>query len=225
MATMSQKSPLLQPAESVPWVLLADSRDGVDAPYSAASRCHSVVVVKSATLRERTSAMQISTIGIDLAKTVFQIHGVDAEGKTVIRKRLRRAEMLSFLAGLEPCLIGMEACATANYWARELARFGHSVKLMPPAYVKPYVKRGKNDTTDAEAICEAVTRPNMRFVPVKCRPASCSYASSHAGALDPAADDAGKRVSGASCRVRDRGRARHQTCARTDRERFRRGYL
>jgi len=111
--------------------------------------------------------MQISTIGIDLAKTVFQIHGVDAEGKTVIRKRLRRAEMLSFLAGLEPCLIGMEACATAHYWARELARFGHSVKLMPPAYVKPYVKRGKNDTTDAEAICEAVTRPNMRFVPVK----------------------------------------------------------
>ena len=89
------------------------------------------------------------------------------DGATVIRKRLRRAEVLSFFAGLEPCLIGMEACATSHYWARELAKFGHTVKLMPPAYVKPYVKRGKNDATDAEAICEAVTRPNMRFVPVK----------------------------------------------------------
>jgi transposase len=111
--------------------------------------------------------MQITTIGIDLAKTVFQIQAVDADGATVIRKRLRRAEVLSFFAGLEPCLIGMEACATSHYWARELTKFGHTVKLMPPAYVKPYVKRGKNDATDAEAICEAVTRPNMRFVPVK----------------------------------------------------------
>jgi transposase len=85
----------------------------------------------------------------------------------VVRKRLRRSEVLSFVSGLEPCLIGMEACATSHYWARELAKFGHTVKLMPPAYVKPYVKRGKNDATDAEAICEAVTRPNMRFVPVK----------------------------------------------------------
>ena len=111
--------------------------------------------------------MQITTIGIDLAKTVFQVHAVDADGATVIRKRLRRAEVLSFVSGLEPCLIGMEACATSHYWARELAKFGHTVKLMPPAYVKPYVKRGKNDATDVEAICEAVTRPNMRFVPVK----------------------------------------------------------
>jgi transposase len=111
--------------------------------------------------------MQITTIGIDLSKTVFQIHAVDADGKTVVRKRLRRAEVLSFFAGLEPCLIGMEACATSHYWARELTKFGHTVKLMPPAYVKPYVKRGKNDATDAEAICEAVSRPNMRFVPVK----------------------------------------------------------
>ena len=111
--------------------------------------------------------MQITTIGIDIAKTVFQLHAVDANGATVIRKRLRRAEVLSFFAGLEPCLIGMEACATSHYWARELAKFGHTVKLMPPAYVKPYVKRGKNDATDAEAICEAVSRPNMRFVPVK----------------------------------------------------------
>src|SRR5580693_3634154 len=100
--------------------------------------------------------MQVTPIGIDLAKTVFQVHAVDADGATVIRKRLRRAEVLSFLAGLEPCLIGMEACATSHYWARELTKFGHTVKLMPPAYVKPYVKRGKNDATDAEAICEAV---------------------------------------------------------------------
>ena len=111
--------------------------------------------------------MQITTIGIDLAKTVFQLHAVDADGATVVRKRLRRAEVLSFVSGLEPCLIGMEACATSHYWARELTKFGHTVKLMPPVYVKPYVKRGKNDATDAEAICEAVSRPNMRFVPVK----------------------------------------------------------
>jgi transposase len=111
--------------------------------------------------------MQISTTGIDLAKTVFQIHAVDADGNTVVRKRLRRVEVLSFVSGLEPCLIGMEACATSHYWACELAKFGHTVKLMPPAYVKPYVKRGKNDAADAEAICEAVRGPNMRFVPVK----------------------------------------------------------
>jgi transposase len=111
--------------------------------------------------------MQITTIGFDLGKTVFQVHAVDADGVTVIRKRLRRAEVLSFFAGLEPCLIGMEACATSHYWGRELTKFGHTVKLMPPAYVKPYVKRGKNDATDAEAICEAASRPNMRFVPVK----------------------------------------------------------
>src|SRR6202047_3006302 len=111
--------------------------------------------------------MQITTIGIDLAKTVFQVHAVDADGATVVRKRLRRSEVLSFVSGLEPCLIGMEACATSHYWGRELAKFGHTVKLMPPAYVKPYVKRGKSDAADAEAICEAVTRPNMRFVPVK----------------------------------------------------------
>src|SRR6266550_2281049 len=111
--------------------------------------------------------MQITTIGVDLAKTAFQLHAVDANGATVVRKRLRRAEVLSFFAGFEPCVIGMEACATSHYWARELAKFGHTVKLMPPAYVKPYVKRGKNEATDTEAICEAVARPNMRFVSVK----------------------------------------------------------
>ena len=111
--------------------------------------------------------MQVTTIGLDLAKHVFQVHGVNAIGQVVVRKRLRRAEVLAFFAALPPCLIGMEACATAHHWARELIKLGHTVKLMPPAYVKPYVRRGKNDATDAAAICEAVTRPSMRFVPVK----------------------------------------------------------
>ena len=111
--------------------------------------------------------MQITTIGLDLAKHWFQVHGVDANGQVVIRRKLRRGEVLAFFQSLTPCLVGMEACATAHYWARELSALGHTVKLMPPAYVKAYVKRNKNDAADAEAICEAVTRPTMRFVPVK----------------------------------------------------------
>ena len=110
---------------------------------------------------------EVSTIGLDLAKTVFQLHGVDAAGNVIIRKKLRRGAMLHFLRSLSPCLIGMEACPTAHYWAREIGALGHEVRLIPPAYVKPYVKRQKNDAADAEAICEAVTRPSMRFVPVK----------------------------------------------------------
>jgi transposase len=111
--------------------------------------------------------MHITTIGLDLAKHWFQIHGVNAAGKVVARRRLRRTEVVAFLRKQEPCLVGMEACATAHHWARELIALGHEVKLMPPAYVKAYVKRNKNDAADAEAICEAVTRPSMRFVPVK----------------------------------------------------------
>lgn len=111
--------------------------------------------------------MKITTIGVDLAKEVFQIHGVDAHGKAVLRKQLRRNEMAKFFAKLEPCLIGMEACGSAHYWARKLSEFGHTVKLMAPQFVKPYVKTNKNDVADAEAICEAVNRPNMRFVPIK----------------------------------------------------------
>jgi transposase len=111
--------------------------------------------------------MQVITIGVDLAKNLFQVHGVDSEGNAVIRKKLGRASLLSFFSKLPPCVVGMEACATAHYWARELRAFGHEVKLMPPSYVKPYIKRGKNDAADAEAICEAVTRPTMRFVPIK----------------------------------------------------------
>ncbi len=111
--------------------------------------------------------MKVTTIGIDLAKSVFQIHGVDERGKAVLRKSLKRAEVLKFFANLPPCLIGSEACASAHHWARQLIALGHEVKLMAPQFVKPYVKTNKNDRNDAEAICEAVARPNMRFVPVK----------------------------------------------------------
>ena len=111
--------------------------------------------------------MKITTIGVDLAKSVFQVHGVDERGKAVLRKQLKRKDMLSFFANLEPCVIGMEACGSAHHWARELTKLGHTVRLMAPQFVKPYVKSNKSDRNDAEAICEAVGRPNMRFVPVK----------------------------------------------------------
>jgi transposase len=109
----------------------------------------------------------ITTIGLDIAKSVFQVHGVDADGNIVIRRQVKRRYVLAFFQKLPPCLVGIEACASSHYWSRELQALGHTVRLMPPAYVKPYVKRHKNDSTDAEAICEAVTRPNMRFVATK----------------------------------------------------------
>jgi transposase len=111
--------------------------------------------------------MQITTIGLDIAKNVFQVHGIDANEKVVARKQLRRGQVIAFFKALSPCLIGIEACATAHYWARELAKLGHEVRLMPAKDVKAYVKRNKNDAADAEAICEAVRRPTMRFVRVK----------------------------------------------------------
>ena len=109
----------------------------------------------------------ITTIGLDLAKNVFQVHAVDEMGSVVMRKRLRRSQVLAFFAEIPPCLVGLEACATAHYWARELIALGHEARLMPPNYVKAYVKRNKHDVADAEAICEAVRRPSMRFVPIK----------------------------------------------------------
>jgi transposase len=111
--------------------------------------------------------MKITTIGLDLAKALFQVHGVDERGKVVARKQLKRAEMKVYFANLEPCLIGMEACGSSHHWARKLKGYGHTVKLMAPQFVKPYVKTNKNDMADAEAICEAVSRPNMRFVAIK----------------------------------------------------------
>src|SRR5271154_4632257 len=116
----------------------------------------------------RSQVMQtITTIGLDIAKSVFQVHGVDNDGKVVIRRQLKRRYVLAFFEKLQPCLVGIEACASSHHWSRELQVLGHTVRLMPPAYVKPYVKRQKNDAADAEAICEGVTRPNMRFVPTK----------------------------------------------------------
>jgi transposase len=109
----------------------------------------------------------VTTVGLDIAKSVFQVHGVDAAGKVIIRRQLKRRYVLLFFEKLQPCLVGIEACASSHYWSRELKARGHTVRLMPPAYVKPYVKRQKNDAADAEAICEAVTRSNMRFVETK----------------------------------------------------------
>jgi transposase len=109
----------------------------------------------------------VTAIGLDIAKSMFQVHGIDATGQLVIRRQLKRRYVLTFFEKLRPCLVGIEACATSHYWARELQALGHRVRLMPPAYVRPYVKRQKNDATDAEAICEAVARPNMRFVEIK----------------------------------------------------------
>jgi transposase len=113
--------------------------------------------------------MEVTTIGLDLAKNIFQVHGVDATGEVVVRKTLRRSQVLPFFSKVAPCLVGMEACGTSHHWAREIAELGHQVRLMPANYVKPYVKRGKNDANDAAAICEAVTRSSMRFVTVKSR--------------------------------------------------------
>jgi transposase len=125
------------------------------------------VVVINDHEQEEPSVMNVSTVGLDLAKNVFQVHAINEAGEVIVRKALRRRQVMPFFSRLEPCLIGMEACGTSHFWAREIAALGHEVKLMPPAYVKPYVKRGKTDAGDAAAICEAVTRPTMRFVAAK----------------------------------------------------------
>src|SRR5208282_6013210 len=135
-------------------------------PPSTASTCQSGSVIDHLT-RMGASTMNITTVGIDLAKNVFQVHAVDERGKVVLRKQLRRGQVAEFFVNLPPCLIGMEACASSHHWGRTLQRFGHTVRLMAPQFVKPYVKTNKNDVADAEAICEAVGRANMRFVPIK----------------------------------------------------------
>lgn len=111
--------------------------------------------------------MQVTTVGIDLAKNVFQVHGIAENGEAVFNRTIRRAQLLAFFEDLPACLVGMEACGSSHYWARQLSALGHDVRLIPANYVKPYVKRGKSDAVDAEAICEAMTRPTMRFVAIK----------------------------------------------------------
>ena len=155
--------------------------------------------------------MKITTVGIDLAKNVFQVHGVDERGKAVLRKQLRRDQVAVFFANLPPCLIGMEACGSAHHWARTLQGFGHTVRLMAPQFVKPYVKSNKNDAADAEAICEAVARPNMRFVPIKKRRAAGGVvAASSAPGIRQGAHRAGQSDPRPAGRVRAGHAARHR---------------
>src|SRR6266852_7183718 len=150
----------------------AGSRDRAELPqavmgWTPPRRPWCARVVVFVTTDQEASVSEVSTIGLDLAKHVFQVHGADASGKVVFRKRLRREKVLEFFAGKPACVVAMEACSSAHHWARELTRLGHIVRLIPPAYVKPFVKRQKNDAADAEAICEAAQRPTMRFVAVK----------------------------------------------------------
>jgi hypothetical protein len=142
---------------------------------------------------------EVITIGLDIAKSVFQVHGVDSSGAVVIRKRVSRLKLLEFFAALPPCLVGIEACPSAHHWGRELQALGHTVRLMPPSYVKAYLKRSKNDANDAAAICEAVTRPSMRFVPVKTKEQQCPCRKPHASGQDariecPTVNPSGWRV-------------------------------
>src|SRR6516225_1094247 len=137
-------------------------------PRSQSASCVQEWEVQDQLLRmRRASKMKVTAIGVDLAKSVIQVHGVDERGIVVLRRQLRRSQVMDFFAQRPACLVGMEACSSAHSWARRLTKLGYTVKLMAPQFVKPYVKTNKNDAADAEAICEAVTRPNMRFVPVK----------------------------------------------------------
>jgi transposase len=130
-------------------------------------RCAKGGCVEAHHIEGEPSMGEVSTIGLDIAKSLFQVHGADADGAVVIRKRISRTKVLEFFAAVPPCLVGIEACPSAHHWSRKLQALGHTVKLMPPSYVKAYLKRSKNDANDAAAICEAVTRPSMRFVPIK----------------------------------------------------------
>jgi len=148
--------------------------------------------------------MEITTIGLDLAKNVFQVHAINGAGEVVVRKTMRRAQVLRFFERLDRCLVGIEACGTSHYWAREISKFGHQVRLMPPAYVKPYVKRGKTDASDAEAICEAVTRPTMRYVAIKsCEQQAALTVPSDAGPLGQATHATREHDPRPACGVRN----------------------
>ena len=158
--------------------------------------------------------MKVTTLGIDLAKSIFRLHGVDARGVAVLRRQLTRKQLLPFLAKLSPCLVGMEAGSGAHFWAREIGKLGHEARLMSPHFVKPYVKSNKNDANDAEAICEAVGRPSMRFVPNKKHlAAGRAGAASHSRPAHQVAHGAGQRDPRPACRVRDRGYQRHRALA------------
>jgi hypothetical protein len=155
----------------------------------------------------------IATIGLDIAKSFFQVHGVEATGQVVIRRQLKRRHVQAFFAKLPPCLIGIEACAASHFWARELQAVGHTVRLIPPAYVKPYVKRQKNDAADAEAICEVVTRAQHAVCADQDgRAAGLPGASSHAPSAGPPTDCHHQLDPGASCRIRDRCAGRAPRC-------------
>jgi transposase len=147
---------------------------------------------------------EVSTIGLDIAKSVFQVHGVDVAGAVVIRKRISRAKVLEYFGELPPCLVGIEACPSAHHWGRKLQALGHTVKLIPPSYVKAYLKRSKNDANDAAAICEAVTRPSMRFVPIKTRTADRLDAGPDPAIAGAPADDVEQ------CPARAPGRTWHR---------------
>jgi transposase len=138
----------------------------MDAPARQASDVPEWRCCSTTQISRSVHGMNVTTVGLDLAKNLFQVHGVNSHGKAVLRRVLKRGEMMRFFTQLHPCLIGIEACGSAHFWARQLVRLGHTVKLMAPQFVKPYVKTNKNDARDAEAICEAVSRPNMRYVPI-----------------------------------------------------------
>ena len=160
----------------------------------------------------------ITTIGFDIAKSVFQVHGVDAAGQVVVRRQLKRRYVLAFFQKLPPCLVGIEACASSHHWSRELQALGHMVRLMPPAYVKPYVKRQKHDATDAEAICEAVTRANIRFVPTKTPEQQSGLVLHRTRHLFVRPQTYGDQCDpGLSCRVWDRRAGRTPGCRGTAR--------
>jgi transposase len=141
--------------------------DAVDGSSTGTGVPWKWALLNASTIRRSQGMQATTTIGLDIAKSVFQVHGIDAEGNVTLRRRVKRRYVLAFFQKLPPCLVGIEACASSHHWSRELQALGHTVRLMPPAYVKPYVKRHKNDAVDAEAICEAVTRANMRFVATK----------------------------------------------------------